>query len=32
MTLANLRGIVQRGVGAYFNYLEENPDPKTRCR
>jgi hypothetical protein len=26
MTLANLRGILQRGVGAYLKYLEENPD------
>jgi hypothetical protein len=28
MTLANLRGILQRGVGAYLKYLEENPDPQ----
>jgi hypothetical protein len=28
MTLANLRGILQRGVSGYFKYLEENPDPQ----
>ena len=27
MTLANLRGIVHRGVGPYLDYLSENPDP-----
>jgi hypothetical protein len=27
MTLANLRGILHRGVGAYFEYLRDNPDP-----
>jgi hypothetical protein len=27
MTLANLRGILHRGVGAYLNYLQDNPDP-----
>jgi hypothetical protein len=27
MTLGNLRGILHRGVGAYFNYLADNPDP-----
>lgn len=27
MTLANLRGIVHRGVGAYLDYLGENRDP-----
>ncbi|HEV3258473.1 MAG TPA: hypothetical protein VG013_16470 [Gemmataceae bacterium] len=27
MTLANLRGILHRGVGAYLDYLAENPDP-----
>jgi hypothetical protein len=27
MTLANLRGILNGGVGAYLNYLQENPDP-----
>jgi hypothetical protein len=26
MTLGNLRGILQRGVGAYLKYLQENPD------
>jgi hypothetical protein len=27
MTLANLRGILHRGVGAYLDYLHDNPDP-----
>jgi hypothetical protein len=27
MTLGNLRGILHRGVGAYLDYLAENPDP-----
>jgi hypothetical protein len=27
MTLGNLRGILHRGVGVYFDYLRENPDP-----
>jgi hypothetical protein len=27
MTLANLRGILHRGVGAYLDYLQENEDP-----
>jgi hypothetical protein len=27
MTLGNLRGILHRGVGAYLNYLGDNPDP-----
>jgi hypothetical protein len=27
MTLANLRGILLRGAGAYLDYLVENPDP-----
>jgi hypothetical protein len=27
MTLANLRGILHRGVGTYLNYLRDNPDP-----
>lgn len=27
MTLGNLRGIVHRGVGAYLDYLRDNPDP-----
>jgi hypothetical protein len=27
MTLANLRGILHRGVDAYFDYLRDNPDP-----
>ncbi len=27
MTLANLRGILTRGVGAYLEHLGENPDP-----
>lgn len=27
MTLANLRGILHRGVGAYLDYLSDNPDP-----
>jgi hypothetical protein len=27
MSLANLRGILHRGVGAYLDYLAENPDP-----
>jgi hypothetical protein len=27
MTLGNLRGILHRGVGAYLDYLIENPDP-----
>jgi hypothetical protein len=26
MTFGNLRGVLQRGVGAYLKYLEENPD------
>jgi hypothetical protein len=32
MTLGNLRGILQRGVGAYLQYLEENPDPQQPVR
>jgi len=28
MTLGNLRGILQRGVGAYLEYLGANPDPQ----
>ncbi len=28
MTLGNLRGILQRGVAAWFAYLRENPDPQ----
>ena len=27
MTQANLRGILHRGVGAYLDYLRDNPDP-----
>jgi hypothetical protein len=27
MTLSNLRGILTQGVGAYLDYLQENPDP-----
>jgi hypothetical protein len=27
MTLANLRGILHRGVNAYLDYLSDNPDP-----
>jgi hypothetical protein len=27
MTLANLRGILHRGIGAYLDYLRDNPDP-----
>ncbi|HWG44586.1 MAG TPA: hypothetical protein VN688_17550 [Gemmataceae bacterium] len=27
MTLGNLRGILHRGVGAYLDYLRDNPDP-----
>src|SRR6516225_9850679 len=27
MTLANLRGILHRGVGAWLDYLRDNPDP-----
>jgi hypothetical protein len=27
LTLANLRGILHRGVGSYLDYLAENPDP-----
>ena len=27
MTLGNLRGILTQGVGAYLDYLQENPDP-----
>lgn len=27
LTLANLRGILHRGVGAYLDYLRDNPDP-----
>jgi hypothetical protein len=27
MSLANLRGILHRGVGSYLDYLAENPDP-----
>ena len=27
MTLANLRGILHRGVGGYLDYLRDNPDP-----
>jgi hypothetical protein len=27
MTLANLRGVLHRGVGAYLDYLAENEDP-----
>jgi hypothetical protein len=27
MTLANVRGILHRGVGAYLDYLRDNPDP-----
>jgi hypothetical protein len=27
MTLANLRGVLHRGVGSFLDYLRENPDP-----
>ena len=27
LTLGNLRGILDRGAGAYFDYLRDNPDP-----
>jgi hypothetical protein len=27
MTMANLRGILHRGIDAHFDYLGENPDP-----
>jgi hypothetical protein len=27
LTLANLRGVLHRGVGAYLDYLRDNPDP-----
>jgi hypothetical protein len=27
MTLANLRGILHRGVGGFLDYLRDNPDP-----
>jgi hypothetical protein len=27
LTLANLRGVLHRGVGPYLDYLVENPDP-----
>jgi hypothetical protein len=27
MTLANLRGVLLRGVGAFLDYLRDNPDP-----
>jgi hypothetical protein len=27
LTLANLRGILHRGVGSYLDYLNDNPDP-----
>jgi hypothetical protein len=27
LTLANLRGVLHRGVGPYLDYLAENPDP-----
>ncbi len=27
MTLANLRGILHRGVGSFLDYLSDNPDP-----
>jgi hypothetical protein len=27
MTLSNLRGILSQGVGAYLDYLRDNPDP-----
>jgi hypothetical protein len=27
MTLANLHGMLHRGVGAYLDYLRDNPDP-----
>jgi hypothetical protein len=27
MSLANLRGILHRGVGSYLDYLRDNPDP-----
>jgi hypothetical protein len=32
MTLANLRGILHRGVGAFLDYLRDNPDPLTPIR
>src|SRR5262249_62189940 len=32
MTLANLRGILHRGVGAYLDYLRDNPDPMHSVR
>ena len=28
MTLGNLRGILQRGVAAWFTYSQDNPDPQ----
>jgi hypothetical protein len=28
MTLGNLRGILNRGIGAYLRFLEDNPDPQ----
>src|SRR5262249_19629529 len=27
LTLSNLRGILDRGAGAYFDYLRDSPDP-----
>src|SRR5207302_4547574 len=27
MTLGNLRGVLSQGVGAYLDYLHDNPDP-----
>jgi hypothetical protein len=27
LTLANLRGVLHRGAGAYLDYLRDNPDP-----
>ncbi len=27
LTLANLRGVLHRGMGAYLDYLRDNPDP-----
>jgi hypothetical protein len=27
LTLANLRGVLHRGVGAYLDYVRDNPDP-----
>ena len=30
MTLANLRGILHRGIGAYLDYLDENDDETAR--